>query len=358
MELEVLTASHNTTATTMDLTNTAAALFTACAASESLITVMASQQEEEEEAQVIVPSIAAPVVSIPSEATNLSNAPILVSPTLAAAASPRDVIQRSASGSNNSSPNLSTLVPRLPARPTKRFDKLLILDLDGTLVHSEFAPRPSRDHHFSLFNDEIYVYKRPGLDHFLRMCVQWFDVAVWTASGCEYAASIVRNIFPAQGAELSFLFSSSRCTSKICPLTGERIIIKDLKKVKRKGYDLSKMLIVDDTPSTFKRNYGNAVYIQPYWGTKIDDALPLLLRYLEKIGSVDNVRKIEKRSWVREAVNMLALELQLTTTPPLYTSTSQPTTATSTTRTTSTAPEYEPEDMDMPATVTPVGLCV
>jgi hypothetical protein len=70
-----------------------------------------------------------------------------------------------------------------PSTPAKRFPTLLVLDLDGTLVHSEFQRRTYQQHDFSLFNEEIFVYKRPYLDYFVSTILEWFDVAVWTASG-------------------------------------------------------------------------------------------------------------------------------------------------------------------------------
>jgi RNA polymerase II subunit A small phosphatase-like protein len=191
---------------------------------------------------------------------------------------------------------LASSSPSVPTRSSKRFPVLLVLDLDGTLVHSEFQRRTYQQHDFSLFNEEIFVYKRPYLDYFVSTILEWFDVAVWTASGCEYAAEIVRHVFP-DPSKISFLFSSERCTNKFCPATGERIVIKDMKKVKRKGFDLSRVLIVDDTPSTWQRNYGNAVHIESYWGSRIDDHLLHLLTYLEYLGHESDVRKVDKRRW-------------------------------------------------------------
>jgi TFIIF-interacting CTD phosphatase-like protein len=72
-------------------------------------------------------------------------------------------------------------------------NKLLILDLDETLIYStettlvrepDFLVKP------------YFVYKRPNLDNFLTTCFDWFDVAVWTSSGAEYVALIVSAIFP------------------------------------------------------------------------------------------------------------------------------------------------------------------
>jgi hypothetical protein len=75
---------------------------------------------------------------------------------------------------------------KTPPSQSKRFPTLLVLDLDGTLVHSEFQRRTYQQHDFSLFNEEIFVYKRPYLDYFVSTILEWFDVAVWTASGTTF----------------------------------------------------------------------------------------------------------------------------------------------------------------------------
>jgi len=80
-------------------------------------------------------------------------------------------------------------------------------------------------------------------------------------------------------------------------LENKRIVIKDMKKVKRRGYDLKRVLIVDDTPSTWQRNYGNAIHIESYWGSRVDDHLLHLIAYLEHIGQESDVRKVDKRRW-------------------------------------------------------------
>jgi carboxy-terminal domain RNA polymerase II polypeptide A small phosphatase len=73
--------------------------------------------------------------------------------------------------------------------------------------------------------------------------------------------------------------------------------LKILKKVRKKGYALERVLIVDDTPSKARRNYGNAIYPKEYLGEPEDCELTLLLDYLIKIKDVPNVRAIEKRTW-------------------------------------------------------------
>ena len=45
-----------------------------------------------------------------------------------------------------------------------------------------------------------------------------------------------------------------------------RRYLKPLKKVKRMGWRLERMLIVDDTPEKCLRNYGNAIHPLPFEG--------------------------------------------------------------------------------------------
>jgi RNA polymerase II subunit A small phosphatase-like protein len=48
---------------------------------------------------------------------------------------------------------------------------------------------------------------------------------------------------------------------------------KKLHKLKRKGYKLEQILIVDDTPAKPAFNYGNAIYIKPFTGSPTDSEL-------------------------------------------------------------------------------------
>eukprot|EP00887_Chlorella_sp_A99_P000730 scaffold5.g730.t1 len=69
--------------------------------------------------------------------------------------------------------------------------KTLVLDLDETLVHSSFKPVPSPDYIIPVEIEgrivDVYVLKRPFVDHFLRAVGQRFEVIVFTASLGKYA---------------------------------------------------------------------------------------------------------------------------------------------------------------------------
>lgn len=64
-------------------------------------------------------------------------------------------------------------------RPEDLHKKTLVLDLDETLVHSSFKPIPNPDYIIPVEIDgrlvDVYVLKRPWLDHFMatvRFCLQ------------------------------------------------------------------------------------------------------------------------------------------------------------------------------------------
>lgn len=170
--------------------------------------------------------------------------------------------------------------------------KLLILDLDETLIHATEEPLT----HQADFKTELYsVYKRPFVDRFLAFCFQNFKVGVWTTAGKEFAEEVVQNIFA--DYTLEFLWSYQRCTRIFDPETLDVYYIKNLKKLKRKGYHLKEMIMVDDTPRKLARNYGNLVRVTEWLGDQSDRELLLLIQYLDYLKNIEDIRKIEKRGW-------------------------------------------------------------
>lgn len=174
--------------------------------------------------------------------------------------------------------------------------KLLILDLDETLVYA--TPQPlARPADFQA--DPYFVYRRPFLAEFLAGCFAGFEVAVWTSASPAYAAAIVQAIFPQAPA---FVWTGDRCTPCVDMDTGERFWVKNLKKIRQRGYPLEAVIVVDDSPEKHSRNYGNLVRVKPYTGDVEDRELLLLLRYLDALHAVENVRAVEKRQWRSEVL--------------------------------------------------------
>lgn len=170
---------------------------------------------------------------------------------------------------------------------------LLILDLDETLV---FASTKKLDRPPDFEVGEYFVNRRPGLEEFLRYVGQHFQLAVWSSSGSDYAQEMVERIFPDPG-RLAFVWALERCTRRIDPETRQGHYVKDLKKVRKLGYDLEQILVIDDSPEKIERQYGNLIRVRPFEGQTDDNELLLLMRYLETIKNLPRVRNLEKRNW-------------------------------------------------------------
>jgi carboxy-terminal domain RNA polymerase II polypeptide A small phosphatase len=172
---------------------------------------------------------------------------------------------------------------------------LVILDLDETLVRATGNPTLDPPD-FTL--DGFRVRRRPRLAEFLCVVATFADVAVWSSGSDSYVEEIVRQIAPADIA-FRFVWGRSRCTRRFDHEHMEEYWVKDLKKVKRLGYSLDRVLIVDDSPEKIERHYGNHIHIEPFYGDLSDRALLQLAAYLERFAHVENVRLVEKRGWHR-----------------------------------------------------------
>lgn len=203
-------------------------------------------------------------------------------------------------------------------KPTDRI--LLILDLDETLIHARETPL-ERAADFIAYG--YHVYRRPFLTDFLESCMRDFEVAVWSSASDDYVRMVVHAIFP-RSSKLHFVWGRSRASlRRVMTEDGASFYdpwshqhyLKPLAKVRRAGWNLDRVLIVDDTPEKCIRNYGNAIYPIAYEGDLADRELPLLGRYLSSLKDVPNVRRIEKRRWRSE---MAPPDPSISNASPLY----------------------------------------
>lgn len=170
---------------------------------------------------------------------------------------------------------------------------LLILDVDETLLYATHEPL-GRDADWVV--GPYFVFRRPYLTEFLVECATDYRLAIWSSSHRGYLDAIVSAMLP-EGIGLDFVWSRERCVRRFDPEWQCDYFVKDLKKVKRLGFDLNHVLIVDDTPRKVERNYGNAIYVKPFHGARDDDELRNLRGYLELIKAEPNFRALEKRGW-------------------------------------------------------------
>ncbi len=171
--------------------------------------------------------------------------------------------------------------------------KLLILDLDETLIH---ATEEKSEREADFLVGQYFVYKRPFLDEFLEFCFENFDVAVWTTATKSYAGEILKTVLK-EDQNLRFCRTRERCTFAFDAEEREHFFAKRMHKIRRRGYKLESVIVVDDSPNVWQNSYGNLVRAAKFEGGESDDELKVLPIYLDKLKSVKNIRSIEKRNW-------------------------------------------------------------
>ena len=187
--------------------------------------------------------------------------------------------------------------------------QLLVLDLDETLVFASESPlaRPA-----DFMANQYHVYRRPHLEAFLESVSKHFRLAVWSSANDAYVERIVKGVFPSD-IPLEFVWGRSRATLRRASTeegfpaeAGSHLNYrKPLSKLKKLGWRLENILILDDTPAKSAQNYGNAIYPTVWNGDEEDVELQLLARYLPTLSCVENVRTVEKRNWRSKALQMI-----------------------------------------------------
>ncbi len=181
--------------------------------------------------------------------------------------------------------------------------KLLVLDLDETLIHARETPLARAEDFRAL---DYFVYRRPHLRHFLDTVAEHFELGVWTSSGELYAQAIVEQVLAPY--PLRFVWSNQRCTLVRDWPSDRQVELKALAKLKRHGWSLGDIVAVDDTPAKHARNFGNLVAVSEFRGEPEDQELQLLALYLPSLAQLPTVRHVEKRNWREQAMRLQRME--------------------------------------------------
>ena len=164
--------------------------------------------------------------------------------------------------------------------------KILILDLDETLVHSSFKPFSKKSDYMITINSRdktkiVYVLKRPYAQEFLEEMSKFFEIIIFTASISIYASPLI-NLLDQKKIVSSKLYRQ-HCTF----FNG--VYVKDLRKL---GKELKNMIIIDNNPLSYLFNKNNGLPILSWYDNVNDYELIKLIPFLKYLSKVEDVRKI------------------------------------------------------------------
>ncbi|KAK2774107.1 Nuclear envelope morphology protein 1 [Onygenales sp. PD_12] len=206
------------------------------------------------------------------------------------------------------SPPRPLIPPRQPSYANSRnapmAQKTLVLDLDETLIHSlAKGGRMSSGHMVEVKLSApvttsspggptatlgpqhpilYYVHKRPHCDDFLRKVCKWYKLVIFTASVQEYADPVI------DWLEQERKFFHSRYYRQHCTFRNGAYI-KDLSSVEP---DLSKVMILDNSPMSYIFHEDNAIPIEGWINDPTDNDLLHLIPILEAMQYVTDVRAL------------------------------------------------------------------
>lgn len=176
-----------------------------------------------------------------------------------------------------------------PIRHQDMTKKCMVIDLDETLVHSSFKPVNNADFIVPVEIDgtihQVYVLKRPYVDEFLQKMGELFECVLFTASLAKYADPVA-DLLDRWGVFRARLFRES------CVFHRGNYV-KDLSRL---GRDLSKVVIVDNSPASYIFHPDNAVPVASWFDDMNDTELLDLIPFFEGLSKVDNVYAVLKNA--------------------------------------------------------------
>lgn len=218
--------------------------------------------------------------------------------------------------------------------------KILLLDLDETLIHTDFDEEylnnkdfkydttitfsnkieekeeseidnflePTINPNFRKSREEsqeetfsVGIFLRNGVKEFLSIASKYFEIGIFTASTPEYANAAIDFLDPSNTL-IKFRLYRNHCIN-----VNNLFKVKDLRLIK--GIDLKNIVLVDNNMYSFAAQINNGILINSFWNDKKDNELMNVLAYLLKyIFPSNDVREVNEQVFgfrkIMEEINM------------------------------------------------------
>ena len=197
-------------------------------------------------------------------------------------------------------------------------DKILVIDLDETLIHTSFKKIPNPDFQIQLDSTiyskkksennsieelsiqkivEAYIRIRPGVNEFLLQLSKYYDLYVYSASSKNYLNNIMKhldknNIIKKCYCRDDCIIYVENSEKDFDKPNNKYNYVKDLKKINK---DLRNVVFVDNNIMSFKLQEKNGIPIKSFYDDIDDIELFKLIPILKNLSGFYDVRiEIEK----------------------------------------------------------------
>lgn len=167
------------------------------------------------------------------------------------------------------------------------FKKLMLLDLDETLIHCDFEYKLiGHSTYIKLGDDILPIFIRPYAKEFLEFSSKFFDIVIFTASKMEYAKEIIDYIDPSRDY-IKMIIDRSHC-----------IVYKNLYLKFPDLFDVpvTDVIIIDNSLFSFAYNLDNGILVTSYYDECDDQELLSIIEFL----SINIVKSSDVRLKINE----------------------------------------------------------
>ncbi|CAD8084303.1 unnamed protein product [Paramecium sonneborni] len=179
----------------------------------------------------------------------------------------------------------------IPAQTPKIFDqkKVLVLDLDETLVHCEFKENENFQNEVLLEvihqgqQYKVYLKTRPYLNQFLFEASKDYEIFIFTAGYEAYCQEVLNFIDKKKLISDYYARGSCQFIDGIC--------YKDLLLLDR---PLEDIIFIDNNPNAFIKYKNNGLLIPSFLDSDDDDCLLRLIPFLKYMAKKKDVRPVEQ----------------------------------------------------------------